>query len=154
MITNRQVEKELKHIFGIAAYQSPAGTTYYVGVSSTLPNALSCSNITEPSTSGTGYARQGVVANAENFELKTVSDGMSYVCNKAAITFPAAVEDWGSSSTPIKYVFISTSSERSTGTDTGLMYFAELSRSRVIQAGMTLSFEAGALQFRRANAGD
>lgn len=154
MITNKQAEKELKHIFGIAAYQSPAGTNYYVGVSSTLPNALNNSNITEPSASGTGYMRQPVVANAENFELKTVSDGMSYVCNKTAITFPTAVEDWGNSSNPIKYVFISTTSARSTGTDEGLMYFAELSRSRIIQTGMTLSFEAGALQFRRANAGD
>ena len=66
-------------------------TTYYIGLSSTAPT-LEGGNVTEPSGSGTGYAR--VQLNS----LTSPTDGV--INNSAAISFPESISDWFPASAP------------------------------------------------------
>jgi len=76
----------LDHVFGNAAYTSPA--TLYIGLStSTITDAGG--NVTEPV--GGSYARVPVTNNATNFPA-SISGAKS---NGTAISFPTATGSWG-----------------------------------------------------------
>lgn len=120
------------NLFG--AKKDPAiPVAYYIGLSSTEPN-IGGSNVTEPSSSGTGYARVQIT------ELNEPADGK--VTNKNIISFPSSTQAWG---TMTHYVIYDAASEGN------LLMYGNLSVSRNIESDTVLSISAGELELTVAN---
>ena len=107
--------------------------SYYIGLSSTEPN-ISGGNVTEPSTSGTGYARVQLT------DLNEPADGV--VSNKNIISFPSSTTSWG---TMTHYVIYDAAS------DGNLLMYGNLSVSRTIESDTILSINSGELEISIAN---
>lgn len=75
-------------MFGKVA--NPFPSTYYVALSSTQP-ANDGTNITEPSTSGTAYARVTLANNTTSFPGASARETAINV----DLTYPEATADWG-----------------------------------------------------------
>lgn len=106
-------------------------TTYYIGLSSTAPT-LEGGNVTEPSGSGTGYAR--VQLNS----LTPPTDGV--INNSAAISFPESTSDWFPASAPAMYYVIYDA--QSGG---NLLMYNQLTTSRVIETNTIATIKANSL---------
>lgn len=106
---------------------------YYIGLSSTAPD-VSGTNVTEPSTSGTGYARVQLT------DLNEPSDGK--VTNKNIISFPSSTTAWG---TMTHYVIYDAASGGN------LLMYGNLSVSRNIESDTILSISAGELEMTVSN---
>lgn len=104
-------------------------TSYYLGLSSTLPN-LSGGNVTEPSASK-GYSRVDITAN-----LDAPSGGS--VKNNTAVYFNEATEDWGD--VPYYVLFDAASGGN-------LLKYGELSRAMTVSANSTVWFDVGGISF-------
>lgn len=121
----------LDHVLGGADYTRPA--TVYVALFTargTDNQSDAGTNFTE--VSGGSYVRKSVTNNATNFPA--ASAGVK--SNGVAITFATASADWG---TVIAFGIYDAS------TAGNLMYWADLTVSRVIVNGDTPSFAIGAL---------
>jgi hypothetical protein len=106
-------------------------TTYYIGLSSTTPTA-SGTNVTEPSTSGTGYARKQLTS------LSTPSNGV--IQNSSAISFPESTATWFSASSPATYYVIYDSL-----TGGNLLMYNELTAPRIIEVNTVATIKANSL---------
>jgi len=125
--TNFLENEILDHIFGNAAYSSPA--TLYVGLStSSITDAGG--NITEPV--GGSYARVAITNNATNFPA--ASGGAK--SNGTEITFPSATGSWG---TVIDF-FISDAASGG-----NILGYGTLSIPKAISSGDTAKFAVGDL---------
>ena len=109
-------------------------TNYYIGLSSTTPTAAG-GNVSEPSTSGTGYARVQLSA------LSAASNGV--IQNSADITFPESTTAWFPSSTPATYYVI-----YDAATNGNLLMYNSLTNSRVIEVNTVAKISSGSLQLR------
>lgn len=100
---------------------------YYLGLSSTLPQKDG-TGVTEPSTSGTAYAR---------VQLTTLSDPVNgTVTNEDVISFPKSTDTWGT--LPYFVVFDSASGGN-------LCLYDELEASRTVESNTVVAFEVGGL---------
>lgn len=106
---------------------------YYIGLSSSLPQTNG-TGATEPSTSGTGYAR------VELTGLSEPSDGT--ITNSGVITFPESVTAWGTMTCYVIY-------DAPTGGN--LLMYGNLEVSRNIESDTVLSIRANELQITLAN---
>ena len=116
-------------VFGTSNVNLPSH--YFIGLSSTAPT-VGGTNVTEPSTSGTGYARVRLDS------LSTPVDGV--ITNNAAIIFPESTADWFISSSPAAYYVIYDS-------DVGgnLLMYNALTHSRIIEINTVATIQAGSL---------
>ena len=106
-------------------------SNYYIGLSSTAPTA-SGTNVTEPSTSGTGYARVRLAS------LSTPNNGV--ITNSAAITFAESTADWFTSASPATYYVI-----YDAATGGNLLMYNALTHSRIIEINTIATIQAGSL---------
>lgn len=104
-------------------------TSYYLGLSSTLPN-LSGGNVTEPSA-GKGYSRVDIAAS-----LGAPSGGS--VKNKTAVYFSEATDDWGDIPYYVLY-------DAASGGN--LLKYGGLSRAMTVSANSTVWFDVGDISF-------
>lgn len=114
---------------------SPAiPTNYYIGLSSTAPT-LAGGNVTEPSTSQTGYARVKLSS------LSTPTDGV--ITNTADIRFNESQSDWFGAGKPATHYVIY---DAQTGGN--LLMYNELSKSRIIESNTIATITASSLQLK------
>lgn len=106
-------------------------TNYYIGLSSTAPTAAG-GNVTEPSLSGSGYARVALTS------LTAPDDGV--INNSSAINFPESTADWFPASAPATYYVIY---DAQTGGN--LLMYNQLTTSRVIETNTIATIKANSL---------
>ena len=106
-------------------------SNYYIGLSSTAPGADGL-NVTEPATSGTGYARVRLSS------LTVPSAGV--ITNSAKIEFPESTANWFSASNPAIYYVIF---DAATGGN--LLMYNELTTSRIIEINTIATIKANSL---------
>lgn len=104
---------------------------YYIGLSSTQPSADG-TNVTEPSTSNTGYARVRLTS------LTAPANGV--INNASAISFPESTSDWFPSSAPATYYVIYDA--QSGG---NLLMYNQLTTSRIIETNTIATIKANSL---------
>lgn len=113
---------------------SPKIPDYYIGLSSTTPD-LSGNNVTEPSTSGTGYARVKLTS------LGAPSDGT--ITNSSDITFSESQSDWFPAGNPATHYVIFDSQ-----TGGNLLMYNELVKPRIIEADTVAVITASSLYMK------
>lgn len=106
-------------------------TNYYIGLSSTAPTAAG-GNVTEPSGTGTGYARVQLTS------LTAPNDGV--ISNSAAINFPESTSNWFPAASPAQYYVIY---DAQTGGN--LLMYNQLTTSRVIETNTIATIKASSL---------
>ena len=127
----------LDQIAGAVSPTIPA--TYYIGLSTTsIVDAGT--GYTEPSTSGTAYARVAVANNKTTFD----SAAANSVTTVIDISFPQSTAAWGTITT----IFISDAATVGTG---NILYSGTLSPSRIIDSNTILTLVAGGLTFSFVN---
>ena len=130
MITTYFKDLVAGNVFGVGskpAFPKP----YYIGLSSSAPSEDG-SNVTEPSSEGTGYARVAIT------QLGAPVNGV--VKNESEVTFPKALQSWFGSSTPATHYVIF---DQQTGGN--LLICDAMETPRVIEADTYLSFPIGEL---------
>jgi hypothetical protein len=120
--------KVLDLLLGAVSYTVP--TTVYIGLYTAAPT--DAGGGTE--VSGGSYARVAVTNNTTNFPTATGGSKS----NGTSITFPTATADWGT----VVAVGIF---DASTGGN--LLFWANLTTSKVVQNGDTAQFASGSLTF-------
>lgn len=131
MNTNYFLNLVAGNVFG--SKKSPAvPEKYYLGLSSTAPNAEG-SGATEPA-SGTGYAR------VELTTLSAPTNGV--VTNTAAIDFAESTAEWGTMTHFVIYDAL---------TDGNLLMYGELSASRRVEAATIMTIKIGSLNLSVVN---
>lgn len=121
-------DKLLDHVFGNTAYSAPA--TIYIGLSKADP-LDDGSGIDEPV--GGNYSRVAVTNNTTNWP-NSVAGAKS---NGTAITFPTASAGWG----VCTHFFLYTTASGAGN----LLGHAQLTNSKTVDSGDTLSFAIGEL---------
>jgi hypothetical protein len=121
----------LDHIFGKATYVPP--TSFYVGVSSTLPSANG-GNITEPTDPA--YVRK--LTTTADWDAATSSDPATSV-NNSDIVFAPASEDWFAGA-EILYVVLFTANSGGT-----MIAFGSFARGKAIYDLDSFTIGAGKL---------
>jgi hypothetical protein len=111
-----------------------AGAGLYVGLSSTAPNANG-GNATEPSRTGTGYAR--VALNS----FSTPAGGAT--ANAAALNFNESLTDWFPAAAPATHYVVFDAA-----TNGNVLLSGALEASRNIQAQTAATYKANSLTFR------
>lgn len=123
-----------KNLIMGSVFHTAMGTlpsTYYIGLSSTKPTADG-GNVTEPSSSGSGYRR--VQLNS----LSAPTDGT--ITNSTAINFSESTSDWFPASAPAQYYVIY---DAQTGGN--LLMYNQLTTSRVIETHTIATIKANSL---------
>lgn len=116
---------------------SPAlPTTFYIGLSRTAPN-VSGGNVTEPSTSGTGYSRVQLTTS----NMGAPSNGA--ISNTALISFPEATANWFTASAPASHYVIYDSK-----TGGNLLLYNALKNTRVIETNTVATIKVNSLHLR------
>ena len=137
-ITTGTANKVLDLLFGQTALSNLS--TMYLGLStSVIQNDGSGS--TEPSTSGTAYARIAVTNNKTNWGTAA----SAALTNAAAITFAESTAAWGT----ITYVFFAAGA---TAGVADIWYFEALSTPKTVQSATTVQFAIGAITASMTNA--
>jgi hypothetical protein len=137
-ITTGTANKVLDLLFGQTALSNLS--TMYLGLStSVIQNDGSGS--TEPSTSGTAYARVAVTNNKTNWGTASSAS----LSNAAAITFTESTAAWGT----ITYVFFAAGA---TAGVADIWYFEALSVPKTVQTATTVQFAIGAITVSMTNA--
>jgi len=106
-------------------------SNYYIGLSSTAPSEDGL-NVTEPSFSGTGYARVRLSS------LTTPNAGV--ITNNSQIQFPESTANWFSASNPAIYYVIFDSA-----TGGNLLMYEQLTTSRIIEINTIATIKANSL---------
>lgn len=106
-------------------------TTYYIGLSSTAPNADG-GNVTEPSGVGSGYTRVQLTS------LTAPADGV--INNSTAINFPESTSNWFPASAPAQYYVIYDSKNEG-----NLLMYNQLTSSRIIETNTIATIKANSL---------
>lgn len=116
---------------------SPAlPSAYYIGLSKTAPN-VSGDNVTEPSTTNTGYSR--VQLTGSNMGVPSAGK----ISNIASISFPEATTAWFTSSSPASHYVIF---DAKTGGN--LLMYNSLTQTRVIEANTVATIKQGSLHLQ------
>ena len=137
-ITTTTANKVLDYLFGSIAFSNLS--TMYMGLSTTQiqPDGTGA---TEPSTSGTAYARMPIVNNKTNWGTASAAS----LSNSTAITFPESTASWGT----ITHVFLAASA---TVGAADIWYFEALSVPKTVQTSTTVQFAIGAITVSMTNA--
>jgi hypothetical protein len=106
-------------------------TQYWLGLSSTAP-AIGGTGVTEPSTTGTGYARVQLTT------LSTPTNGA--VKNTAVVTFAKSLTAWSTTANPTTHYVI-----YDAATGGNLLIYGALDASRVVEPNTIFMFEAETL---------
>ena len=130
--TNYLENKILDHILGRVTYTVPE--TLYIGLATSVDDE---GNIVGEPSSEAGYARVEVSNNTFNFP-NAINGTKS---NGNPIEFPKATGDWGT----INYAFIADGDIEDDGVH--VLLYSELTVSKIINAGDTVSFLAGNLTY-------
>lgn len=109
-------------------------TKYYIGLSSTEPT-LTGGNVTEPSTSGTGYSRIQLTS------LSSPAEGV--ITNTSDIKFNESQTDWFVAGSPATHYIIY---DAQTGGN--LLMYNELTKSRIIESNTIATINASSLQIK------
>lgn len=110
---------------------TPTPSNYYIGLSSTAPSVTG-SNVTEPTGTGTGYAR--VLLNS----LSAPTGGV--IKNQSVISFPESLTSWFPAASPATHYVIFDSA-----TSGNLLMYNTLTNPRVIEAGTVATIKAESL---------
>ena len=104
-------------------------SNYYIGLSSTTPTTAG-GNVTEPSSSNTGYSRVRITT-----LLSQPSNGV--ITNSSDISFPESTAAWFSSASPATHYCIFTA-------ETGgqLLMYSPLTNPRAIDANTVVTIKA------------
>jgi hypothetical protein len=137
-ITTGTANKVLDLLFGQTALSNLS--TMYMGLSTTTIQ-ISGTGSTEPSTSGTAYARVAIVNNKTNWGTASAAS----LANAAAVTFAESTASWGT----ITYVFLAASGTRGTA---DIWYYEALSTPKTVQTATTVQFSIGAITVSMTNA--
>lgn len=121
------------NVFGTSTSTS-LPKTYYLGLSSTTPSAAG-GNVTEPSASGTSYARVALSS------LSTPSNGT--ITNTVAINFAESTTDWFPVGAPATYYVIY---DAKTGGN--LLMYNQLTHPRVIEMNTITTIKANSLSLQ------
>ena len=124
--------------FGAVSPTVPA--TYYLFLSTTTIVDAG-TGYTEPSTSGTGYARVAVANN----KISWGNASSNSLSNLIEISFPISTASWGT----ITYIGISDSGTVGAG---NVLFFAPLTPNRAIASGTTPYFGIGDITVSITNA--
>lgn len=126
MVTTYFLNNIAGNIFGTKT--DPAlPSEYYIGLSTTAPTTAG-ENVTEPSTSGTGYSRVKVTSFSE--------PDNGAVTIEEAVAFPESTADWGTVTHYVLYDAI---------TGGNLLIYDPLNSSRHIDANTSVVFQQGSL---------
>lgn len=113
---------------------TPIPTGYYIGFSSTAPN-LDGTNVTEPSTSGTGY---------ERVRLSSLSEPVAgAITNNNTIQFNESTTDWFPPTAPAIYYVIFDSQANG-----NLLMYNELTTRRIIETNTVATIRPNSLSIR------
>jgi hypothetical protein len=123
-MTNYLELEVLDHVFGKGAYTAP---TPYLALFTVAPS--DAGGGTE--VSGGSYARQAIASN-----MAVASSGA--ITNSGAISFPTATASWG---TVVAFGVMDAS------TAGNMLWWGDLTASKAVGSGDTLSFAAGDLDF-------
>lgn len=107
---------------------------YYIGLSSSAPT-LTGENVTEPSTTGTGYSR------VELTSLSSPTNGV--ITNTADIRFNESISDWFNASSPATHYVVYDSQ-----TGGNLLMFNELTKSRIIESNSVATINSSSLYIK------
>jgi hypothetical protein len=130
--------KVLDYLFGGTSFSNLS--TMYLGLStSTVQN--DGSGATEPSTSGTAYARVAITNNKTNWGTASAAS----LSNAVAATFTESTASWGT----ITYVFLAAGA---TAGVADLWYFEALTTPKTVQTATTVQFAIGAITVSMTNA--
>jgi hypothetical protein len=99
------------------------------------------SGATEPSTSGTAYARVAITNNKTNWGTASAAS----LSNAVAVTFAESTASWGT----ITYVFLAAGA---TAGVADLWYFEALTTPKTVQTATTVQFAIGAITASMTNA--
>lgn len=112
----------------------PLPSAYYIGLSSTAPN-LTGGNVSEPSTSQTGYSR---------VKLESLSaPNAGVITNTADIRFNESQADWFPANKPATHYVIY---DAQTGGN--LLMYNTLTKSRVVESNTIATITANSLQLK------
>lgn len=109
-------------------------SAYYIGLSSTTPTA-SGSNVTEPTSSGSAYARVQISS------LSVPDEGT--IINSADINFPESTANWFPASSPATYYVIY---DAKTGGN--LLMYNQLTTPRIIESNTITTIKANSLHLQ------
>lgn len=137
-ITTGTANKVLDLLFGQTTLSNLS--MMYMGLSTTTINSDG-SGATEPSTSGTAYARVAIVNNKTNWATAASAS----LTNTVAITFAESTLSWGT----ITYVFFAAGA---TAGVADIWYFEALSSPKTVQTATTVQFAIGAITVSMTNA--
>ena len=116
------------HVFGVGS-QPQFPTEYYIGLSSTEPSEDGA-NVTEPSSSGSGYTRVKLDS------LSGPNNGV--VQNTNDVSFPKATSDWFPAGTPATHYVVFDALDGG-----NLIVYGALKKPRTIESDTYLSFPSG-----------
>ena len=129
--------KVLDYLLGQTSFSNLS--TLYMGLSTTTIQNDG-TGATEPSTSGTAYARVSIANNKTNWGTASSAS----LSNLVAFTFPESTASWGT----ITYVFLAASSVVGTA---DIWYFEALTTPKTIQTATTVQFAISAVTASMTN---
>jgi hypothetical protein len=136
-ITTSTANKVLDLLFGQTTLSNLS--TMYMGLSTTVIQSDG-SGATEPSTSGTAYARVAIVNNKTNWRTASAAS----LSNLVAVSFPESTLSWGT----ITYVFLAAASVVGAA---DIWYFEALSTAKIVQTATTVQFAIGSITVSMTN---
>ena len=110
---------------------TPLPSSMYIGLSSTEPTAAG-GNVSEPSTTGTAYARVQLTS------LSSPSNGV--ITNESAISWPESTATWFSAAAPATHYVIYDAASGG-----NLLMYNALTASRVIEVNTIATIKASSL---------
>ena len=137
-ITTGTANKVLDLLFGQTALSNLS--TMYMGLSTTTIQNDG-TGATEPSITGTAYARVAITNNKTNWGTASAAS----LSNAVAVTFPESTASWGT----ITYVFLAAAG---TAGVADIWYFEALSTPKTVQTATTVQFAIGAITASMTNA--
>lgn len=137
MLNSTVSNKILKSIVG---KDSAYGSTIYIGLSSTAPNADG-SGITEPS--GNGYARVLIGASNQSLTQKFGEPVDGVITNNVDIYFPESTGSWGD---PLTHFFFASSA---TSTDSSAVLAFDKLQEDGVAAPVSVTAEKTVVMFRK-----
>lgn len=129
--------KVLDYLFGGTSFSNLS--TMYLGLSTTTVQSDG-TGATEPSTSGTAYARVAITNNKTNWGTASAAS----LSNAVAATFTESTASWGT----ITYVFLAAGA---TAAVADLWYFEALATPKTVQTATTVQFAIGAITVSMTN---
>lgn len=131
--------KLLDHVFGGVTFWSATASIYHALSTAAFTTAATGASMSEVSTSGTAYTRQGQTRNQTNFPAASGSNPAS-ISNATAVTWSAATASWGT----VNSLYIVDSTTVGAG---NVLYGFDLTVAKAVTTGDTASVAIGGETF-------